>query len=654
MAGPADNSIAASRERVGSQLRELGTSTCTRGESELEPFGVQRRAHNKSSVLLFQDLFWTMTGMRPLGQVAVPNDATARAYGAGPTPGPFFSLRSGGRADTLCREPASQRTERKAMPRTVREVTYDLLRELGLTTIFGNPGSSELPFLKDMPPDFRYVLGLHERTAAGAGLGYAVGTGKPAFVNLHSIASAGNGLSAIIDAYYCHAPLVITTGQQDRRQILAEPFLVSRAVDVVKPYVKWVCEPLRPEDVPAAIARGYYLAVQPPCGPVFISIPMDDWNHPCEPLTVRSVTTTVSPDTRALDKIVNALASTRKLAIVTGSEIEEDNAWNEVVALAEHLSADVYGEPIPSRWTFPRTHPLFRGGLLPAQRPLAEQLADYDTVLVLGAPVFLYYACVPGEPIKPGTRLFHVTNSPAHASAAVAGTSIVGNIAIAAQYIRGRSLGVPPKSPPAPRPKPPQPKAEYPITAGYLFSVLSTMLPRDAVIVEECPSSKGEVDRYLLLDEPGSFYSIRSGILGFGLPFAIGMQLGRPRRRVVCPVGDGSAQYSIQTLWTAVQYNIPVIFIALRNGDYSALKSFCDFTSVGRNVPGVDIPGIDMVKLAQGYGMKAKEVDRPEDLQPALKEAFATQAPCLISVNIQTTALTCMGMDLSVNPPNYA
>src|SRR5215475_12094437 len=165
-----------------------------------------------------------------------------------------------------------------------------------MTVIFGNPGSTELPFLRDMPSDFKYVLALHERTAAGMALGYAMGTGKAAFVNLHSIASAGNGLSAIVDALYCHAPLVITTGQQDRRQILAEPFLVSRAVDVVKPYVKWAYEPLRAEDVPAAIVRGYHLAMQPPMGPVFLSIPMDDWTHEARPTSAREVIQVVMPD----------------------------------------------------------------------------------------------------------------------------------------------------------------------------------------------------------------------------------------------------------------------------------------------------------------------------------------------------------------------
>jgi len=539
--------------------------------------------------------------------------------------------------------------------KTVREVTYSVLRELGMTRIFGNPGSSELPFLKDMPTGFQYFLGLHERAAAGIGLGHALATNEAAFVNLHSIASAGNGLSALIDAYYLHAPLVVTTGQQDRRQILAEPFLVSRAVEVVKPYVKWAYEPLRPEDVPAAIARGYYLAMQPPRGPVFISIPMDDWNKPCEAVAARDVSKSVSPETAALDEVVRAIDSSRKLALVAGSQIEEDGAWNDTIALAERLNADVYAEPIAPRWAFPRNHRLFRGGLLPAEKPLADQLAAYDTVAVLGAPVFLYYAFVPGDPIKPGTRLFQITNSPQDAAAALAGSSIVGNVAVAARYICER---VQPKTATASAcsghaSAPPEPRPEHPMTTGYLFSALSKVLPQGAIISEECPSSKGDLDRYIRLDQPGSFYSVRSGILGFGAPAAVGLQIARPDRRVVCPVGDGSLQYSVQALWSAVQYKAPVVFIVICNGNYSALKGFREFTKVGDNVPGIDIPGIDAVKLAQGYGMDARGVDRPEDLEPALKTAFASQSPSLMAVNVRPGGEKTMGMDQSVNPPNY-
>jgi benzoylformate decarboxylase len=535
---------------------------------------------------------------------------------------------------------------------TVREVTYEVLRKLGMTTIFGNPGSTELPFLRDMPSGFRYVLGLHERSAAGMALGYAMARGEAAFVNLHSIASAGNGLSAIVDAYYCHAPLVVTTGQQDRRQILAEPFLVSRAVDTVKPYVKWAYEPLRPEDVPATIARGYYLAMQPPMGPVFLSIPMDDWNHDCQPLAPRDTTHRVLADPTDLDGLVRAIDNCKRLAIVAGSQIEEDHAWDAVVALAEHLGASVYQEPIAARWTFPRTHPQYCGNLLPAQKPLADQLAPYDTVLVLGAPVFLYYAHVPSDPIRPGTALFQITNSPQDASAALAGVAIVGNIAAAAEYIRTHAKARAGQAP-AKSARPSEMEAPHPITPGYLFQVLNKVIPSDAIICEECPSSKGDLDRHIMLDLPGSFYSVRSGILGFGVPAAVGLQLAHARRRVVCPVGDGSLQYSVQTLWTAAQQNAPVIFIVIRNSDYSALRGFCDFTKVGQNVQGMDLPVLDAVKIAEGYGLAAKEVDRPEDLEPILREAFRSAKPWLISVNVTKGGQTCMGMDQSVNPPSY-
>jgi benzoylformate decarboxylase len=536
---------------------------------------------------------------------------------------------------------------------TVREVTYDLLRKLEMTVIFGNPGSTELPFLRDMPPDFKYILGLHERAAAGMALGYSMAKNQAVFVNLHSIASAGNGLSAIVDAHYNQTPLVITTGQQDRRHLLAEPFLSSRAVEVVKPYVKWAYEPLRAADVPAAIARGYYLAMQPPRGPVFLSIPMDDWTHECGPVEVRKVEQTVLPHPHALDEVVGALDACRNPALIVGAQLEQDRGWHEAIALAEHLNAEVFQDPIPPRWTFPRTHPLFRGGLLPAQQPLADQLAPYDTVVVLGAPIFLYYAYVPGNTIKPGTNLFQITNSPQHASAALAGTSIVGNTAAAARYLRARAAARPRANLPSPSaPEPPTP--DYPITPAYLFSVLNRVMPRDTVICEECPSSKGDLDRYLLSGEPGSFYSVPNGVLGFGVPAAVGLQLGNPQRRVVCPVGDGSLQYSVQALWNAAQNHADVIFIVLRNSDYSALKGFCDFTQVGRNVAGMDIPGIDAVKIAQGYGLTALEVDRPEDLEPALKEAFASRGPRLISVNVAKGGQKCMGMDQSVNPPKYS
>jgi benzoylformate decarboxylase len=353
-----------------------------------------------------------------------------------------------------------------------------------------------------------------------------------------------------------------------------------------------------------------------------------------------------------MEEVAAALDQSKNPVLVVGAQIEEDHGWHDVLALAEHLNADVYQQPIAPRWTFPRTHRLFRGGLIPAQQPLADQLAAYDTIVVLGAPVFLYYAHVAGHTVKPGTKLFQITNSPEHAAAALAGVGIVGNVAAAAHYLHAHARAKQGTPVPA-RINPPEVKAEYPITPAYLFSVLNRVMPRDAIICEECPSSKGDLERHLLLDEPGSFYSVPNGILGFGLPAAVGLQLARPERRVVCPVGDGSLQYSVQTLWSAVQYKAGVIFVVLRNSDYSALKGFCDFTQVGRNVPGMDLPGIDIVKIAQGYGMAAEEVARPAELETVFRKAFASPEPRLISVNVAKGGQTCMGMDQSVHPPNY-
>src|SRR5271167_4023590 len=198
---------------------------------------------------------------------------------------------------------------------------------------------------------------------------------------------------------------------------------------------------------------------------------MDDWTHECQSLSVREVSQVVQPDSAALDEVVRVLHSSRSPALVVGSQIEEDHGWDEVIALAEHLSADVYQQPIPPRWTFPRTHKLFRGGLLPAQNPLADQLASYDTIVVLGAPVFLYYAYVPGHTVKPGTKLLQITNSPQDAAAALAGTSIVGNLASAARYIRSRVKSVERAASAqiAARTKPPEPAPEYPMTCSYVF-----------------------------------------------------------------------------------------------------------------------------------------------------------------------------------------
>ncbi len=224
---------------------------------------------------------------------------------------------------------------------TVREASFRLFRDFGMTTIFGNPGSTELPMFRNFPNDFRYVLALQEAVAVGMADGFAQATRNAALVNLHSAVGVGHALGNIFTAYRNRAPIVIVAGQQARSILPYQPFLFAeQATEFPKPYVKWSCEPARAQDVPAAIARAYHIAMQPPAGPTFVSVPIDDWDQPCEPLEVRRVTRQLTGDAAALAEVADALRGAKRPALIVGAEVARDDAWDEVIALAErHLSS---------------------------------------------------------------------------------------------------------------------------------------------------------------------------------------------------------------------------------------------------------------------------------------------------------------------------
>src|SRR5215217_3658675 len=200
---------------------------------------------------------------------------------------------------------------------TVREVTLDLLRELGMTTVFGNPGSTELPFLKDFPDDFTYVLALQEASVVGIAEGYAQGIGNASLVNVHTAPGLGNAMGALVTAYHNKTPLVVTAGQQDRRHVALEPLLAGRLVELARPYVKRSNEPARAEDVPGEILRAYHTSMQPPRGPVFVSIPMNDWDEEVDPLPHREVFHESEPDPDAIGRFAGILREARSPAVVT-------------------------------------------------------------------------------------------------------------------------------------------------------------------------------------------------------------------------------------------------------------------------------------------------------------------------------------------------
>ena len=321
------------------------------------------------------------------------------------------------------------------MTATVRDATYDLLRQLGLTTVFGNPGSTEEPFLQEFLADITYVLGLQEASVLAVADGYAQATGRPALVSLHTVAGVGHAMGNLVCAAYNKTPLIITAGQQRREMLLLEPYLANvRAVETPQPWVKWSYEPVRAADIPAAFMRAYAAAVQPPAGPVFLSLPMDDLDQPADgAAAVRTLSQRVGPDPDRLQAFARQISQARSPMLVLGAALDRAGAWDSAHRLAECLAVPVWAPPETERAVFSEEHPLFQGFLPFAIAPLAEALRGHDLVVVIGAPVFRYYPFVPGDYLPDGARLLHVTDDPAEAARAPVGDSLLSDAGLAVE-----------------------------------------------------------------------------------------------------------------------------------------------------------------------------------------------------------------------------
>ena len=521
---------------------------------------------------------------------------------------------------------------------TVLDATRDLMRGLGLTVVFGNPGSTEQPFLKDWPEDLVYVLGLHEGSVVGMADGYARATRRPVLVNLHTSAGTGNAMGAIATAWHNKTPLVITAGQQTREMMLLEPFLTNvDAATLPRPYVKLALETARPADAPAALLRAYTLAAQPPSGPVFLSLPLDDWDKPASgPVAVRQVSMRMPASSDALSGIAEALDGAARPALVLGAGVARSEGWADAVALAERLRCAVFTAPEAEAASFPEDHPLFQGALPPAIGPLCEMLEGHDVVLVLGAPVFRYYPYVPGRYLPDGTRLFQVTDDATEAARAPVGDSVLADPAAAARLLIEMVAASERRAPP-PRPAPEAPVESHPITADALFHAMAQALPDDAVLVQESPSNLRDLQRRWPITRPDAYYTFSNGGLGYGLPAAVGISLAERHlgrhRPVLAVIGDGSFQYAVQALWTAAQLKLRLVVLVLGNGEYAILKSFAALEETP-GVPGLDIPGLDIVSLARGYGCEGVEVDTPDGVRDALRHALERSGPTVIAAAI--------------------
>ncbi len=522
--------------------------------------------------------------------------------------------------------PGQQRGARVDNAPSVREATFAVMRRLGMTTIFGNPGSTEIKFLTDLPPDIRYVLGLHEGAVVGMASGYAIARRKPAFVNLHTAPGLGNAINAIANARDTRVPLVIVVGQQDRRQLAFEPFLTGRALErMAGDYPVWTSLPVRAGDVPGAVARAYHEA-EGQRGPALVVVPMGDWSEPSDRLAAGSPQVVSRPQTvieEDLAEIAGLIADSRAPVVIVGPGTDSREGWDAVVALAERLGAPVWQEPFSRRAGFPGDHPLFAGHLPWRRAEMHKTLAAHDLVLAIGTGAFrMYLFDQPSPLVEDGTTVAVITDDPAEAHRSPCDAAVIASVPSACKAlcagIASRDGAWPQ---PMSRPQPlPRPRPGEPLQPGHVLAALARHLPADAVLFEETPSSQPELYQRVPIRAPLGFIAGANGGLGFGTAGAIGMKMGLPERPVVAVVGDGSIIYGIQALWSAARYGVGVLLIVMANGRYAVMDGLAG--AHGGRGPWPSFEGVDIAGIAAGFSCAARRVTTFDELEATFGEVL--------------------------------
>jgi benzoylformate decarboxylase len=505
-----------------------------------------------------------------------------------------------------------------AVEATVRDACWDVLRSRQLTRIFANPGSTEVPLLVGMPEDFEFVLGLHESAVVGMATGAALATGSPALALLHTTAGLGNAIGSLATARENRVPLVVLVGQQDRRHLGSAPFLAGDLEGLGGTYPVWVSTPPRPEDLPDHIARASNEAVLHR-GPALVIVPMGDWAVPmpdrARPTTPSEIVTSTRPGDEVVERIAEAIARAVSPVIVSGAGSASHTAWQALQRLAGAHGVPVWQEPFGAAPGFPQTDVHFRGVLAAGRAEMRAQLAGHDLVLVIGAHAVRQYGFEPGPLFDDGVRVVVVTDDPAKAVVSTADLALVADIGVAVNAIADR-LGTPADPPPAPRT--PVPVRDDRLTAELVFSVFGAAADADVVVFEETPSTRVALTDRFPARNPHAYLSAAMGGLGFAMPAAVGYRMAAGDRPVIAFIGDGSAMYSIQSLWSAQRYGAGVLFVILVNGGYAIMDQLA--AAAGGEGPWPAFPEVSLPHIAAGFGCRARVVADPGELAAAVRE----------------------------------
>src|SRR5258706_830545 len=480
---------------------------------------------------------------------------------------------------------------------TGRSAFLALLKDEGITHLFGNPGTTELPSmhaLKDHP-DLPYVMAMQESLGVAIADGFSRASGRLVACNVHVAPGLGNAMGSLYNAKFTGTPMILTAGQQEQGHGLMEPVLYGPLVQMAEPLGKWAVEVTRLEDLPRIVRRAAKIATTPPTGPVFISLPGDILNAEAGIDLGRStrVDTRVRPSDEALQALTQRILKAQRPVIIAGDEVVKSDALAEAAQLAEALGAPAYQCSTPYGAQFLSESPCFMGALSRLKKQVREVLSPYDLMIVLGADPLRMSVHSEVDPLPEGMPILQIglvewdlaKNYGAEIAlkadvketlrALVPALKAAGGAALETRAREGiaalksknwtarRAVLVEQIS---------KAKDRSPIDPEWLSLQLVEAMPDHAILVDEGLTSSRQINALRPHRDRYGYHALASGGIGWGLPASVGVSMANPDRPVVCFSGDGSAMYSIQALWTAAHHKLPLSVVIVNNGGYFIIK----------------------------------------------------------------------------------
>jgi benzoylformate decarboxylase len=545
-----------------------------------------------------------------------------------------------------------------------KQAFLEILKQEGVTVMFGNPGTTELPLMDGLArePGIHYVLALQEAVAVAMADGYAQASGGLAAVNVHVSPGLGNAMGMLYDAAKSGAPMLLTAGQHDQSFTVTEPILWSELPPVAQPFVKWSTEARRLEDLPRVVRRACKTALAPPTGPVFLSLPVDVLNaeHDIDLLTPTRVDPRLRGSRQAVREAATRIARAHRPLIIAGDMVAHGDALAELVEVAELLGAPVMTEGVASTCNFPFTHPLYAGPLPRLAGQIRAALLRHDLLLSVGGDLFTLSLPSDVDPMPHELDIVHLDvnpwelgkNYPAAVAIQCDAKETLPDLAEALRALLGAH-----GHPDAARrleavraghaeerrqlvQRAQQDSGQVPISPLSAIHTVAENLPSDGVVVDESISSSAGVRHLFRCGDGKSFFGLRGGGIGWGLPAALGVKLALPDRPVVALIGDGSAMYTNQALWTAAREGLAVVYVILNNLSYRILKqrthALKGFSAEDDRYVAMDLdrPPIDFVGLARSLGVPGERVEKAPDLAAALERGLASGGPYLMDVRV--------------------